>query len=170
MVERVKGVTKVLDQVDIRILAALQEDARISNAELAEKIALSPSACHRRHELLEEAGYIDRYATILNQEKLGLKVNVFVSLELRAQDKDTLDQFEREIAKHPEVMECYLMTGDKDYLLRIVVTDLEDYERYLNQRLTKVKAVRDIRSSFALRRAAYRTALPTELLAKLTKV
>ena len=157
------------DQVDIRILAALQDNARITNAELADKIALSPSACHRRHEHLELAGYIDRYATILNQEKLGLKVNVFVSVQLRAQDKKTQDQFEQEIAKHPEVMECYVMTGDKDYLLRVVVTDLDDYERYLKDRLTKVSTIQDIRSSFALRRAAYRTALSAETLKKLAR-
>jgi DNA-binding Lrp family transcriptional regulator len=102
--------------------------------------------------------------SLLDQDKLGLKVSVFVEVELKSQDDDAISAFEEEVKLLPEVMECYLMTGDTDYLLRVVVRDIGQYERFLKTRLTRVTAVRTIRSSFALRRVVYKTALPLELI------
>ena len=149
-----------LDTIDRKILAALQDDARMSNVELADVIGLSPSPCLRRVRALERAGVIRRYVTLLDQARVGLPVSVFVSVSLERQVEPALETFEAAIQQRPEVVECYLMTGDADYLLRVVTQDLTAYERFLMDHLTRIPGVNSIKSSFALKQVAYRTALP----------
>ena len=151
---------KFLDAIDRQILENLQNDARMRNVELAEKVGLSPSPCLRRVGNLEETGVIRGYATLVDAEAVGLPVSVFVSVTLEKQIEKTLEKFEKEIRARPEVMECYLMTGDADYLLRVVTADLGAYERFLIEHLTRIPGVASIKSSFALKQVAYRTALP----------
>lgn len=149
-----------LDSIDRRILAELQRNARVSNVELAEAVGLSPSPCLRRVRELERSGTIDRYAAILDPSATGLPLSVFVHVTLERQIETALETFERAIADRPEVMECYLMTGDSDYLLRIVVADVTAYEAFLKTHLTRIPGVASIKSSFALNRVKYETALP----------
>tara|TARA_B100000745_G_scaffold252036_1_gene174231 strand:+ start:86 stop:574 length:489 start_codon:yes stop_codon:yes gene_type:complete len=149
-----------IDAIDRQILENLQNDARMRNVELAEKVGLSPSPCLRRVGNLEETGVIRGYATLVDAEAVGLPVSVFVSVTLEKQIEKTLEKFEKEIRARPEVMECYLMTGDADYLLRVVTADLGAYERFLIEHLTRIPGVASIKSSFALKQVAYRTALP----------
>jgi DNA-binding Lrp family transcriptional regulator len=151
---------KPLGAINRQILENLQNDARMRNVELAEKVGLSPSPCLRRVSNLEETGVIRGYATLVNAEAVGLPVSVFVSVTLEKQIEKTLEKFEKEIRARPEVMECYLMTGDADYLLRVVTADLGAYERFLIEHLTRIPGVASIKSSFALKQVAYRTALP----------
>ena len=151
---------KSLDAIDRQILENLQNDARMRNVELAEKVGLSPSPCLRRVGNLEETGVIRGYATLVDAEAVGLPVSVFVSVTLEKQIEKALQKFEKEIRARPEVMECYLMTGDADYLLRVVTSDLGAYERFLIEHLTRIPGVASIKSSFALKQVAYRTALP----------
>ncbi len=152
--------SQALDEIDRRILAALQADARISNARLAETAGLSPSPCLRRVRRLERAGVIAGYAALLDPGALGLPVSVFVQVSLERQIDRSLEVFERAVRERPEVMECYLMTGDADYMLRVVVADIAAYERFLMDHLTRVPGVSSIKSSFALNRVKYATALP----------
>lgn len=149
-----------LDQIDRKILALLQTNARVTNIELAEKVGLSPSPCLRRVRELEERGVVRRYVTLVDAAKVGLPVSVFVNVTLDRQIETALEKFETAILKRPEVMECYLMTGDFDYLLRVVTADLSAYERFLVENLTRVPGVSSIRSSFALKQVKYSTALP----------
>ncbi|MED5357252.1 MAG: Lrp/AsnC family transcriptional regulator [Pseudomonadota bacterium] len=149
-----------LDAIDRRILAVLQENARVSNVELAESAGVSASPCWRRVRELERTGVISRYVTLVDPAALGLPVSVFIQVSLEKQVESALEVFENAILLRPEVMECYLMTGDADYMLRVVVADLEAYERFLMDHLTRVPAVANIRSSFALKQVKYRTALP----------
>lgn len=149
-----------LDQIDQRILAALQANARLSNVELANQAGLSPSPCLRRVRGLEEDGVIKGYAALVDQEAVGLPVSVFVMVSLERQVEQALEIFEERVSALPEVMECYLMTGDSDYLLRVVTRDLQAYERFLMHQLTKFPGVSSIKSSFALKQVVYRTALP----------
>ena len=149
-----------LDAIDRRILTELQADARISNAALAEAVGLSPSPCLRRVRALEAAGVIRRYAALLEPAEVGLPISVFVQVTLERQIDRALETFETAIQDRPEVMECYLMTGDADYLLRVVVSDLNAYERFLKEHLTRVSGVASIKSSFALNQVKYSTALP----------
>jgi Lrp/AsnC family leucine-responsive transcriptional regulator len=151
-----------LDAFDRRILDQLQRNGRISNVELAKSVGLSPSPCLRRVRDLEDAGVIDRYAAILNQGSAGFSLSVFVQVTLERQVETALETFERVIAGRPEVMEAYLMTGDSDYLLRIVVPDVSDYEAFLKDHLTRIPGVASIKSSFALKRVKYETALPLQ--------
>lgn len=151
-----------LDAIDRKILALLQEDARLANVELADKVGLSPSPCLRRVRDLEAAGIIRRYVTLLDPAAVGLPVSVFVNVTLERQVEQALERFEAVILKRPEVMECYLMTGDADYLLRVVIADLSSYERFLIEHLTRVPGVASIKSSFALKQVKYRTALPVD--------
>lgn len=153
-----------LDRIDRKILAALQEDGRLPNNELAERVGLSPSPCLRRVKALEEAGVIARYVALVDPASVDLPVNIFVSVSLERQVEARLDGFEAEVMALPEVLECYLMTGDADYLLRVVVPDLASYERFLKEHLTRIPGVASIRSSFALKQVRYRTALPLEHL------
>ena len=149
-----------LNSIDRRILENLQNDARLSNVDLARRIGLSPSPCLRRVARLQKTGVIRGYATLLDAEAVGLPVSVFVNVTLEKQIEPALEIFEKEIRACPEVMECYLMTGDSDYLLRVVTSDLSAYERFLLQHLTRIPGVASIKSSFALKQVAYRTALP----------
>ncbi len=148
-----------LDDIDRRILQRLQQEGRLSNAELADKVGLSASPCWRRVKALEDAGVIRGYAALLDAKAVGLGVNVFMSVSLSTQVEKALKDFERAAAARPEVMECYLMTGDSDYLLRIVVPDLEAYERFVMD-FTKIAGIAQIRSSFALRTVKQGAALP----------
>ena len=149
-----------LDAIDRQILVALQKNARISNIELAQFVGLSPSPCLRRVRALEDAGVIDRYAALLDQGAVALSLSVFVQVTLERQVETALETFERLIRARAEVMECYLMTGDADYLLRIVVPDVSAYEKFLKDHLTRIPGVSSIKSSFALNRVKYETALP----------
>jgi len=149
-----------LDRTDRRILEEIQDDARISNTELAARVGLSPSPCWRRVKQLEAQGVIRRYVTLASPHALGLPVNVFVSITLDKQVEDNLERFERAVLDRPEVMECYLMTGDFDYLLRVVVPDIESYQRFVLEHLTRIEGIASIKSSFALKQVQYKTALP----------
>jgi len=151
-----------LDAIDRKILGLLQQDGRMTILNLAEKVGLSPSPCLRRVRILEDAGVIARYVAVLDQQKSGLPVSVFVSLKLESQREDALDRFAKAIAKWPEVLECYLMTGPRDYLLRVVVSDLAAYERFLKQKLTRLPGIASIESSFALDQVKYTNVLPLE--------
>ncbi|NKB55644.1 MAG: winged helix-turn-helix transcriptional regulator [Alphaproteobacteria bacterium] len=153
---------KALDEIDHRILAVLQENARIANVDLANRVGVSASPCWRRVRDLEESGVIARYVTLVEPVALGLQVSVFVQVTLEKQIETALGQFESAVLARPEVMECYLMTGDADYHLRIVVADLPAYERFLMDHLTRVPGIANIRSSFALKQVKYTTALPLE--------
>ena len=149
-----------LDRIDREILHHLQSNARLTNLELAERVNLSASPCLRRVKLLEERGIIRRYATLLDPRQVGLPISVFVSVSLRSQDRQALIEFEQSVQDCPEVMECYLMTGTSDYLLRVVVPDLDAYETFLSAKLTNIASVANIQSSFSLKQVVYRTELP----------
>jgi Lrp/AsnC family leucine-responsive transcriptional regulator len=149
-----------LDRTDQALLVELQRDGRLTNRELAERIHLSESACLRRVRALEEAGVIDRYAALVNQSRVGLPGNVFVSITLNRQEQADLRAFEEAVRRVPEVMECYLMTGQQDYLLRVVVSDPADFERLHSQHLTRLPGVARVQSSFALRTVRKSTELP----------
>ncbi|PLZ01515.1 ArsR family transcriptional regulator [Burkholderia sp. WAC0059] len=149
-----------LDRTDIGILNQLQQNARITNAELARAVNLSPTPCFNRVRALEKLGLFRRQVTLLNAEALGLRINVFIQVSMARQDEDALQRFESAVAERPEVMECYLMTGDADYLLRVVVPDMRSLERFILERLTKIPGISNIRSSFALKQVRYKTALP----------
>jgi Lrp/AsnC family leucine-responsive transcriptional regulator len=151
---------KPLDAIDRRILSGLQQDGRMSLADLADRVGLSPSPCARRVRMLEQAGVIRRYVAVLDQVATGLPVSVFVSVKLERQREQSLDRFAKAVARWPEVLECYLMTGPRDYLLRVVVPDLAAYERFLKEKLTKVEGVASIESSFALGQVKYTNVLP----------
>jgi len=149
-----------LDAIDWNILALLQSDARISNVELARQVGLSPSPCLNRVRALEGSGYISRYVSLLDAQRVGLKVSVFIQVTLEKQIEPVLERFEAAIRDRPEVMECYLMTGEADYLLRVVVPDLQALERFILNFLSRVPGVGNIKSSFALKQVKYQTALP----------
>jgi Lrp/AsnC family transcriptional regulator, leucine-responsive regulatory protein len=154
-----------LDAIDLRILAALQEDASLTNVELAAKVGLSPSPCLSRVRALEESGVIARRVALLDPLKIGASVSVFIQVTLEKQTEPVLETFEASVARFPEVMECYLMTGDSDYLLRVVVRDIVALQHFIVDRLSKTRGVANIRSSFALKQVKYKTALPlNELL------
>jgi Lrp/AsnC family transcriptional regulator, leucine-responsive regulatory protein len=149
-----------LDRYDRAIVSLLQADARITNARLAEKVSLSESACLRRVRALEESGLIQGYTALIDQQKAGYPVNVFVNITLDRQSQSGLDAFESEVRKIPEVMECYLMTGEHDYFLRLVVADLADFERVHSHHLTRLPSVARVQSSFAMRTVTHTTAIP----------
>ena len=151
-----------LDRTDRTILAELQRDGRLSNRELADKVHLSESACLRRVRALEEAGVIDRYAALVSQSKVGLPGNVFVSITLNRQEQTDLAAFEEAVKRVPEVMECYLMTGAQDYLLRVAVSDPADFERLHSQHLTRLPGVARVQSSSALRTVRKSVELPVK--------
>jgi Lrp/AsnC family transcriptional regulator, leucine-responsive regulatory protein len=151
---------EAIDAIDRKILDRLQEEARLSNVELARAVNLSPSPCLARVRRLEESGLIRRYVTLLDPVKLGLTVSVLVQVTLEKQIEPALEAFEKAIRARPEVMECYLMTGDADYLLRVVVPDVPAFERFILDFLSRVPGVGNIKSSFALKQVKYQTALP----------
>ncbi len=149
-----------LDSTDFRILDRLQQDASLTNVELAGKVSLSPSPTLSRVKKLEADGVISRYVALVNPHSLGLKVNVFVRVSLEKQEAAALEQFEKAVSHFDEVMEVYLMTGDEDYLLRIVVPDIQALERFILENLTRIPGIKNIKSSFALKQVKYKTALP----------
>ena len=149
-----------LDRFDRAILRALQRDGRISTVELAGLVNLSESACLRRVRALEARGLIERYVALLNQKEAGLSGNVFVNIALNREEQSELAAFEKAVQALPEVMECYLMTGEFDYLLRVVVSDMADFERVHNESLTRLPGVARVNSSVAIRTVRKTTELP----------
>lgn len=152
-----------LDEVDIRILHTLQVDARVSNVELARRVHLSPSPCLARVKALEKTGVIRRYVSLLNPPAVGLGVSVFLQISLETQVRAALDSFENAVRDRPGVLECYAMTGDWDYLLRVVLPDIDAFERFLVNELSRIPGISRIKSSFALKQVKYETALPLPL-------
>ena len=148
------------DLIDLKILEALQADGRMTNQELADTVGLSPSPCLRRVRQMEAAGVIARYVALVDPESVGLSVTAFVRVRLDQQDDRHLAAFEAAVADFPEVMECYLMTGEADYQLRVLVGSLGAFEDFLRRRLTRVQGVANVTTSFALRPVIYKTALP----------
>ncbi|HNP62438.1 MAG TPA: Lrp/AsnC family transcriptional regulator [Woeseiaceae bacterium] len=149
-----------LDKYDRSILEVLQNDGRISNVHLAERVSLSESACLRRVRALEDAGIIERYAALMSQSKVGLPGNVFVHIGLQREEESELAAFELAVKNIPEVMECYLMTGEFDYLLRVVVSDMADFERLHRDSLTRLPGVARVNSSVTIRTVRKKTELP----------
>lgn len=149
-----------LDALDHKILQQLQSDGRMSNQQLSEEIGLSPSPCLRRLRQLENDGVIQRYVALVDPEAVGLGVTAFVRIRLDQQDDRHLALFEAAVAEFPEVMECYLMTGEADYQLRVLVGSLGEFEDFLRHRLTRIQGVGQVTTSFALRPVVYKTALP----------
>ena len=151
---------RTLDDIDRKILVELQADGRMSLNDLAAKVGLSPSPCLRRVRMLERDCVISRYVAVLDQRAVGLPVSVFVSIRLERQRQEALDRFAKAIERWPEVLECYLMTGPRDYWLRVVVPDLDAYERFVKQKLTRIEGIASIESSFALEQVKYTNVLP----------
>ena len=149
-----------LDDIDRRILGELQRDGRLTNQDLAARVGMSASPCWRRVRAMEGSGVIKGYAALVDPNALGLHVTVFTQVSLERQEEKGLQIFERAVGGWPEIMECYLMTGDADYLLRVIVPSLAAYEQFLMQKLTRIPGIASIKSSFALRSVKYRTDLP----------
>jgi Lrp/AsnC family leucine-responsive transcriptional regulator len=154
----------VLDRIDLRILEELQANARISVAELAKRVALTPTPCARRIQQLEGAGYIRAYATLLDQAALGLPVNAFVEVRLVRESKAEVAEFESAMNRYPEVMECWAMSGGYDYLLRVVTPDLDGYNNFLRHQLLNLGCVDHVETGFALQSVVNRTTLPLKHL------
>ncbi len=150
----------VTDGIDHKILKELQLDGRLTISELSNRVGLSPTPCGRRVALLEKAGIIEGYTTRINQEALGLPVTIFVAVELERQTADALKAFEEAVRPFDRVMECYLMTGTRDVLLRVVARDLKDFDRFLEEQLMRVPGIRNTQSSFTLRTMISRNCLP----------
>ena len=148
-----------LDKTDRKILALLQKNGRMTNNELSQRINLSPSSSLRRVQRLEESRVISGYVALVLQEAVGRPTSIFVEVTLKSQSEESLKAFERAVPNCPDIMECYLMSGDADYLIRVVAADAQDYERIHNQHLTRLPNVARIRSSFALRAICKKTAL-----------
>lgn len=152
-----------LDRIDRRILTELQRNGRISNQELADLVGLSPSPCLRRVRHLEEAGIIDRYVTLLNASKLGLKLMALIQISMDRHTPDRFEQFEDTIRDYPEVLECILITGQSaDYQLKVLVTDMVVYQDFLLNKITRIPGVSDVHSSFVLRQVIHNTAVPLD--------
>lgn len=149
-----------LDSIDLKIIASVQGDGRITINDLAERVGLSPSPCARRLRILEEKGIIKGYTATIDQAKVGLPVSAFASIKLERQREEDLDRFSRAVAGWPEVVDCYLMTGQRDYLLRIVVKDLQAYEHFIKSKLTRLEGVASIETSFALSQIKRSEVLP----------
>lgn len=152
-----------LDRTDRRILELMQDNARISNLELADAVGLSPTPCSRRVKRLEESGLIRGHVTLLDQGKLGLKLTAYIGISMDRHTPDRFEAFEAEVMQYPEVLACSVVTGQSsDYLLRAVVPDMEYYERFLLGRLTRIEGVTGVHSSFELRRVIEKTQLPLD--------
>jgi Lrp/AsnC family leucine-responsive transcriptional regulator len=156
----VKSAKSELSAIDRRILRALQEDGRMTIQAIADRVGLSASPCLRRIRQMEDAGIIAAYGAVVDQKAVGLPVSVFISIKLERQRSGELDRFGAAIAGWPEVMECYLMTGQFDFLLRVVCADLEAYEAFLREKLTQVEGVGSIESSFSLGQVKFSRVLP----------
>src|ERR1041385_2111254 len=155
-----------LDSIDWKILEALQENGRLSNVELAERVNLSPSPCLARVKTLERNGFISRFVALVDPSAVGLEVTVFVQVRLERQVEPSLNAFEKAIRERPEVMSCYLMTGAADYQLRVVVSDLQEFQRFITGVIAKIPGVGNIQSSIALKQVKNTTALPLPGLSK----
>ncbi len=154
-----------LDRFDIRILDALQKDGRLSNQELADQIGLSPSPCSRRVRQLEESGYITRHVALLNPKKLGLTLTAYVLIGMDRHTPERFANFQEHITRWDEVLECSLVTGmDADYQLKVVVPDMDHYQKFLLEKLTRIEGVTSVRSSFVLNQVQLSTALPLDHL------
>ena len=151
-----------LDGIDRKILDILQADGRTTVQALADQVGLSHSPCLRRVRMLEAAGVIRGYVAVIEQTQVGLPVSIFISIKLERQREEDLDRFAAAVARWPEVMECYLMTGTRDYLLRVVCADLQAYERFLKGQLTRLDGIASIESSFALAQVKYTNVLPIQ--------
>lgn len=149
-----------LDEIDRRILLALQRNGRLQNVELAKQVGLSPSPCLRRVRMLEEAGVIERYVALLNASKIGMSLTVFVRVWLTGQDADTVDCFTESVKKLPQVVECHLMAGDCDFLLRVVAADLDSYRRFQIEHLTRIKGVQSVKTEIPMQKIKLSTELP----------
>lgn len=152
-----------LDEIDLRILDLLQRDASLTAAQVAEKVGLSQSPCWRRIDRLEHQGYIRRRVALLDRQRLGLGVMVFVQVKLSRGARRSLAQFEAAMRSFPEVQECYMLMGEIDFLVKVVTRDVASYETFLREKLARVPAVRDVRSSMALTPVKEGTELPLEL-------
>lgn len=155
-----KFLTLAFDVFDLRILRALQENAKLSNQELAARVGLSPSPCWRRVRQLEEQGVIERYVALLNPRRVGAGVDVWVEVRLERHIEDLVHEFEQVMRDLPEVLECYSMTGEADYLVRVVVGSVEEYEAFLRRKLFTRPGLTHVNSRFALKQVKYSTALP----------
>lgn len=151
---------EILDKFDRAILSSLQSDSRRSFAEVGERVGLSPSACHKRVKALEEAGMISGYVAIVDEEAVQLRTSIFVQISLASQKQESLAAFERAVQAHEEIMECFLMAGLSDYLLRVLCRDMEDYQRIHNHILARLPGVERVVSNFAIRKVLRRTAVP----------
>ena len=149
-----------LDAIDRKILSVLQRDGRRTNQELADAVGLSPSPCLRRVKILERMGVLKGYVALVDPDAIGLDITAFIRVALARQEAAQLDEFEQMVARWPEVLECYLMTGEADYQLRVVARSLADYEAFLRDKLTKAPGIAKIQSSLAFRPVVYRTELP----------
>lgn len=155
-----------LDRIDFKILSVLQQDARISNLELARQVGLSPSPCHRRLRLIEQAGLIRQYVTLLDRNAVGLKFTAFVEVALQRKDPKTYEAFQKAVQACPEVMECHIMTGDSDYMLRVAAPDIDSFRRFIMNELLAMPSVERTRTSISLGEIKYTTALPLSLTAR----
>ncbi len=149
-----------LDSYDLKILRALQENAELSMSDLGDKVGLSHTPCWRRTKRLEEEGFIQRRVTLLDSQRLDLSVSVHAYITIKKHDEESLNAFESAVQEFDEIVECYSVTGDKDYLLRIVVTSVDSYERFLKNTLVHLPNVASVNSVFALKQVKYTTALP----------
>ena len=153
----------LLDETDLKILKVLQSDARITNQELAERVGISPSPCLRRVRKLEQDGVIERYVTLVNPKAVSRGQHAFVEVRLEQQNRALTEKFEAEIQKLPEVLECYLMAGEWDYVLRVVVPDLEELRNFHMNKLGKVPGITNVKSIICMKQAKFSTELPLEL-------
>lgn len=160
IIMRHKFLNLKLDKIDLAILAALQNSGRISNSDLADQVGLSQSACLRRVKGLEKEGVIEKYIAVMNQTAAGLPDNVFVQITVEKQTKELLTEFERIVKNCPQIMECYLMSGDSDYMLRVIVSDASDYEKLHMEVLTTLPGVSQIKSNFSLRTVMKKNVIP----------
>ncbi|HZB90774.1 MAG TPA: Lrp/AsnC family transcriptional regulator [Stellaceae bacterium] len=149
-----------LDPIDCKIIAALQADGRLSNVELAERVGLSPSPCLRRVQRLEREGYIETYRAVLSRQRIGLGFTVFIGIKIEAHADERADQMRDAIVAMPEVVACHMVSGEADYLLEVVVPDLEHYQRFLLDRLLSLSMIKEVRSNIALQSAKVAAPLP----------
>lgn len=150
----------MLDRVDQKILLALQEDGRITNQALADKVGLSATPCLRRLKRLKDEGYIQGYTAIVDQKRYGLPISVFVSVKLIHQTDDFIEEFESAVLEWPEVMECYLVTGGRDYLMRVVTDGLESYEHFIKKKVVRLKCVSQLETCFSMNTIKRQVQLP----------
>ncbi len=154
-----------LDRIDLKILSEMQRDGTITNLDLADRVGLSPSPCARRVKQLEDSGIIDRQVTLLNPSKLELKLTALIQIAMDRHTPDRFEEFEQKVLSYPEVVECLLITGQSaDYLLKVVVPDMEYYQEFLLNKITRIKGVSDVHSSFIMRKVKQSTELPLDHL------